>query len=163
MPINSTKKASSRKKKQASSTTPSKTGQVRELLTQGLGATEITRKLNCSRSLVYLVKDQIAQESAAKPITLADLPPNAVRAAEHWPANLPKDMPLVQAQCVNCLMQMWTRDPKIENLCEICSYQMMTEVAEAVAAREIHRTPPTFDEDDTGKGIPDFGNPFRLF
>lgn len=162
MPVNSISKATSRKKKPQSSTMqPSKTVQVKELLTQGIGATEITRRLKCSRALVYLVKRQLSDEPPA--FTLATLPQGAIRAAEHWPANLPKDQPLVKSQCVSCLMEMWTRDPKIENLCEICAYQQMTEVAEATAARMKHFTPPAFDDADGAQPIPDLGDPFRLF
>lgn len=162
MPANSTTKATSRKKKPPCSTThQSKTEQVRELLTQGIGPTEITRRLKCSRALVYLVKSRLA---AQPPVyTLETLPRSEVRASENWAAKLPKNAPLLRSECSGCKRAMWTRDPKLEDLCDECAYQMMTEAAEAAMKRDIHNTPPAFDEDDSAKAIPSWGDPFRLF
>ncbi len=162
MPDNSSPKASSPKKKHRPSTAhKSKSEEARELLTQGLKPPEISRKLGVTRELVYAQQHKL-KALERKSYTYETLPKGSMRAGENWAANLPSDQHLVEATCVSCLKPMWTRDPKLEDLCEMCMYAMATEAAEAMGQRSINSTPTSF-EDEHDNPLPDLGDPWRLF
>jgi hypothetical protein len=131
---NNSKKKESSLKSKLSSSTPTKSHLIRELLLQGKGATEITRLLKCSRTMVYKIKDQLASESPR--VKLSDLPFYVVKAADFFRTGN-QDLEMSKGNCLHCGREMWVHDPKKNDLCEDCAIQIMHEAGDAQVKRDI--------------------------
>lgn len=130
-----------------------------------LNVSQIAKMLKCDRGVVYKVMRELkAKLAEPKPVTRETLEPGAVIAGENFlQTDLPKE--LVKSECVNCLRPMWTRNPKFEDLCEECNYQLMLEAAQAQTVRDVPKISHAFDEaDNIGGGGFDFpGDINKLF
>lgn len=52
-----------------------------------------------------------------------DLPRDARKSARN--PRVPEDTPVQKMRCVNCRLEMWTRHPKWEDLCERCEFVLI--------------------------------------
>jgi hypothetical protein len=82
---------------------------------------------------------------------------------ENWAANLSPDTLMYKAPCDFCKRMMWTRDVKLENVCEDCGYAQMTEATEALARRQTPRSSNVFADHMERHRLRIPGNPLKLF
>lgn len=157
---NSQPKASSRKSKGRSSTAKkpplSKSEQIKALLAQGLGVTEISKRLKVSRTLVYRAKGQLKANEAAKPkrIHLSEVREQQcqLKAADFFRANS-TDIEVEKYECSHCGRPMWGDDPKKNDLCEDCAIQFMHEAQAAQVIRSQDRFVNPFADQSNARTI----------
>lgn len=157
-------KASLPKKKPNSSIPPqTKTTQIKTLLQQGLGVSEIAKRLHVSRTLVYRAKESL-DASEPQRILLSQVPQQQIslKAADFFRANV-GDVPVQLYECAFCGRNMWGDDPARNDLCEDCAIKIMHEAQEAMALRGEERFVNPFDNSTPGHEFGDFdGNTLKV-
>lgn len=132
-----------------------------EMLAAGAKPAEISKTLRVSRSYIHRIKRMVVP--APQVVLRKDLPWHILKAAEKWDANLAPNTPMVKALCLGCKRDMYTRDAKLEDICEECAYAMMEEVVQG-QTKAMQQAQVCFDP---FVGNADFGtpgkapNPFR--
>jgi hypothetical protein len=89
--------------------------------------------------------------------TWNDLPIHANRCARK--AGIPDSAPVYETLCVECKRPMWTRDEKMENLCEGCEYILKEKVDQMRVDRRNAATDKLVVP--SGAGGDNFINPIR--
>lgn len=104
--------------------------QIAELLSQGKRPAEIRKALKVSRAYVHRIQSLMREPENPLVILRKNLPWHILKAAEKWDANIAPETPMTRRLCEGCKREMYTRDAKLEDICEECAYAMMEDVAQ---------------------------------
>jgi len=100
----------------------------------------------------------------SKRLVWADLPTDARKAAKR--SGKSDNAPVHQMRCIRCRLPMWTRDEKLEDICERCEYIMINEKHEALQKYQKSQggrmVNPLRDSDEVTQQVNPLSGPIRI-